>query len=89
MMYLDEWDENTNINWWDECRKKLNKVIRKFNKWQINGMKEEKVVKLLARIEHGKQTFGSRDGGSGYWYELNKMETFIKNGIWDGKGKTW
>lgn len=79
MMYLEEWSEDTNVDWWCESRRKLNKVIRKFNWWQINGMKEKKVRKLLAIIEHGKQTFGASDGGSGYWDELDKMETFIKN----------
>lgn len=80
-MYLEEWDENTGINWWNDGRKKLNKVIRKFNQWQINGMTEKKKIKLLSKIDHGKQTFGSWDGGSGYWDELDKMEDYIKNNI--------
>lgn len=80
-LFLEEWDENTEINWWNESRKKLNKIIRDFNQWQINGFDGGKMMKLLAKIEYGKQTIGSIDGGSGYMEELEKMETFVKSHI--------
>jgi hypothetical protein len=32
----------------------------------------------LAKIEYGKQTIGSQDGGSGYWDELDEMEQFVR-----------
>lgn len=41
----------------------------------------EKSKLVLAKIEYGKQTIGSRDGGSGYMEELEKMEEFVKSVI--------
>ena len=75
---VEEWATNTPIDWWNDCRKKLNKVIRKYNKWQMK--KDFDAVygtKLLALVRHGKDTIGSRDGGSGYLEELDNMEKHI------------
>jgi hypothetical protein len=81
-LFLEEWSETTGINWWNEGRKKLNKIIRKFNKWQrVHDFDPEKSRKLLSRIEEGKQTIGAKDGGSGYLEELEKMESFVNQNI--------
>ena len=48
-MYLEEWDEHTGISWCNESRKKINKIIRKFNQWQINGMKEKKSKETIIK----------------------------------------
>lgn len=76
-MFLEKWDENTEINWWNECRKKQNKIIDIFNEWQLNGFVEKDAMYVYASIEHGRQTHGSRDGGSGYLKELDKMKKFV------------
>lgn len=76
------WNENTGIGWWDECRKELNQIIICYNNWQMqDDFSEEKAKFVLAKIEYGKQTIGSRDGGSGYWDELDEMEQFVKSCI--------
>ena len=77
--FIDEWNEHVPINWWKESRKKLNKIIHKFNLWQIKGFRDDKVRELLALIEWGKQTIGSQDGGSGYMEELEKMEHYVRS----------
>ena len=78
--FIKKWDENTSIDWWNECRKELNKIIDCYNNWQIeDDFSEEKAKIVLAKIEYGKQTIGSRDGGGGYWDELDEMEKFVKS----------
>jgi len=75
---LEEWPTNTQIGWWNVSRGKLNKVIRKYNKWQLKKDFEVAYgIRLLAVIRHAKDTFGSQDGGGGYLEELVKMESFV------------
>ena len=77
--FEDLWSEDTNITWWKECRIELNKIIRIYNDWQLNGFSSDSTRKVLAHIELGKQTIGSRDGGSGYMEVLERMEQFVKS----------
>ncbi len=80
--FKNKWDETTSIDWWGECRKELNKIIDCYNTWQMeDDFDKEKAKLVLAKIEFGKQTIGSRDGGSGYWDELDEMEKFVKSCI--------
>lgn len=80
--FKEKWDENTNIYWWKECRIEHNKVIERYNNWQIeDDFDVDKSKKVLALIEYGKQTYGSRDGGSGYYDELEEMEFFVNSKI--------
>jgi len=80
--FVKKWDEDTNITWWKECRIELNKIIECYNTWQMeDDFDIEKSKLVLAKIEYGKQTIGSRDGGSGYMEELEKMEEFVKSVI--------
>ena len=75
---IEEWPTNTRIAWWNDCRKKLNKVIRKYNKWQLKRDFDVAYgTELLALVRHGKNTIGSRDGGGGYKEELVRMEMHI------------
>ena len=83
--FVKEWDEDTDITWWKESRIKLNKIIRKYNKWQYkHDFNPLKGLKLLAMIEYGKQTIGNIDGGSGYLEELEEMEKFVKKIQYNG-----
>ena len=80
MERLEEWNENTGIKWWAEARKKLNKVIRKYNKWIVNDtMDIERTSKLLTKInrELGKD-YINQDGGSGYKKELAGMHHNVR-----------
>jgi len=80
--FIDYWDENTEIGWWDDCRKRLNKVIRRFNKWQVEkGFDNQYGYKVLRHIEAEKQGIGARDGGSGYLEVLEEMEQFVKDNL--------
>lgn len=80
--FVKKWDEDTNITWWKECRIELNKIIECYNDWQITDDFDENRAKfVLAKIEYGKQTIGSRDGGSGYMEELEQMEEFVRSVI--------
>lgn len=78
--FVKKWNEDTNITWWKECRIELNKIIECYNTWQIDDdFNAEKSKIILAKIEYGKQTIGSIDGGSGYMEELEDMEEFIRS----------
>jgi hypothetical protein len=79
---VEPWDENTNIDWQRKCRKRLNKVISKFNKWQVEKNFDVYYgMKVLRHIEAEKQGVGSRDGGSGYLEVLLDMEQFVKDNL--------
>jgi hypothetical protein len=80
MEKLLEWNENVGISWWKEGRVKLNKVIRKYNKW-IDLFQDDKVktAKLLVKInEHLQMHYSNQDGGSGYKEELMKMKQNVE-----------
>ena len=77
--FVKKWNENVDVKWWKESRIELNKIIQEFNDWQVeDDFDPKKTKKLLAKIEYGKQTIGSQDGGSGYMDELRYMEEFVK-----------
>ena len=77
--FKKKWDENTDISWWKTSRIELNKIIDEYNNWQIqDDFDKDKSRLVLAKIEYGKQTIGSQDGGSGYWDELDEMEQFVR-----------
>jgi hypothetical protein len=77
--FVKKWNENVDVKWWKESRIELNKIIQEFNDWQIeDDLDPKKIKKLLAKIEYGKQTIGSQDGGSGYMNELRYMEEYVK-----------
>lgn len=78
--FEEEWDENTNIVWWDEGRRKLNVYIRAFNEWQLNGFKEEEREPLLARLIMGIQLLGEPNRERASWHEpLERMKEFVVN----------
>lgn len=77
--FEDIWDvDGTDISWQKDGREKLNKVIEMYNAWQIDGFFNHGTPRLLATIEHGIQTFGARDGGSGYMEVLQRMKKFVR-----------
>jgi hypothetical protein len=80
MEKIEEWDENVNIDWWKESRIKLNKVIRKYNKW-VDRHSEDKIKtdKLLVKIDkHLEKHYCNQDGGSGYKEALNEMKEIVE-----------
>lgn len=73
-----KWDENTDIAWWRTSRMELNKIINFYNQWQQeDNFDVTKARLLLSKIEYGKQTIGSQDGGGGYMEALEEMEQFV------------
>lgn len=80
--FKNKWDLPTGISWQDESRRELNKIIDAYNNWQIEEVFGELEAKiLLSKIELGKQTIGSQDGGSVYWDELDEMEQFVRKNM--------
>jgi len=76
--FKEKWNEDVEIDWWRKSRIQLNSIINVHNTWQMEGCPEDKSELVLIVIEYGKQTIGSQDGGSGYWDELDDMETFVR-----------
>lgn len=77
---IEELEVNTGIDWWDENRRRINKVISEFNNWQTKSRFDEfeKQV-VLARIEACRK-YGNEHDFSDWQYDLlNEMETFINN----------
>lgn len=72
-------DEFALAHWQRRSRIELNKIIEVYNQWQIeDDFDKHKSKFVLAKIEYGKQTIGSQDGGSGYLECLLEMENFVK-----------
>lgn len=77
--FVKKWDpDETSIDWQKKSRKELNKIIKAYNDWQINGFDRVEAHRVLALIEYGKQTIGDMDGGSEYNEELEGMMEFVK-----------
>lgn len=77
--FEDEWSEDaTNIEWQKVGRRKLNHLIHLFNEWQIKGCLQGDKQELLARLEHGVQTFGQQDGGSGWRDVICRMQQYVE-----------
>jgi hypothetical protein len=76
--FVEEWATDTPIDWWNAGRIQLNKVIRAFNEWQVEGCDIKEARKLRAKIILGMQTFGRRDGGSAWLDELTGMHAFVE-----------
>ena len=76
--FKQKWSEDVPIDWWRQSRIELNKIIDIYNYWQIGGFSRDEAKKVLSYIEYGKQTIGSKDGGSGYLEELEDMEQFVE-----------
>ena len=69
---------NTNIDWWDENRRRINKVIQKFNDWQTEDRLDsyEKDV-LLAMIEACRK-YGESNHFSDWQFEtLDEMKEWV------------
>lgn len=79
--FKTKWDENTDISWWKLSRIELNKIIDAYNNWQIEGFQKDVTQVVFAKIQYGKQTIGSQNGGSGYLEELEEMEDFVNQHI--------
>lgn len=77
--FKSKWDTDTAIGWWNTSRVELNAIIELYNRWQMeDAFSPEKATLVLSKIEYGKQTIGSQDGGDGYWDELDEMEKFVR-----------
>ena len=77
LTFIEEWDEDTYIEWRRDGRRRLNVIIRKFNDWQRDvGMEcaDEKTPRLLMiLIIEAKQTWARRDGGWEWVKVLDQM----------------
>ena len=77
---IEEVEVNTNIDWWNVNREKLNNVIRKFNKWQtVDKFDEYEKDVVLAMIDSCRRIEGDRDFSDWQYDILNDMENFINS----------
>lgn len=83
--FITELDVDTGINWWNKARIEVNKIIREFNQWQIDGFhistregeigKYAYLQKVERLIEYGKQTI-TKDSEIAHEL-LDEMESFV------------
>jgi len=80
MYLLEEIEVNTNIDWWNRNREKLNNVIRKYNNWQtIDKFDEHEKDVVLAMIDSCRR-FGEDNEFSDWQFDiLIDMKKFINN----------
>lgn len=80
--FISRWSIDTDIKWQDDARQELNKIIDLYNEWQKDhDFCPVLSKKLLANIVYGKQTIGKKSGGSGYWEELELMESHVRKNV--------
>jgi len=82
MNRIEEWDTTLcEIYWWKEGRTKLNKVIRKYNKWvRENSDDLVKTAKLLDKINDNLEMhYCNQSGGSGWKEELLTMKSIVES----------
>lgn len=77
LKFEEEWDEETEIAWRRDARRILNKVIRAYNDWQIEGCQWVTKGKMLRVIEYGRQMLQNVDGGEDYIAAIDRMEKFV------------
>jgi hypothetical protein len=78
--YFDEWPENTPIQWWNEGRQKLNRVIRIVNRWTLDGRPSERRDRILRHVDMGEQVLAGT-GADGDWLEvLADMKRYVSSG---------
>ena len=77
---IEEIEVNTDIDWWNRNREKLNNVIRKFNNWQtIDKFNEHEKDVVLAMIDSCRR-FGEDNEFSDWKFDiLIDMKKFINN----------
>lgn len=78
--FKSRWSEDVSIGWCKTNRVEFNKIIDAYNNWQIeDNFDKEKAQIVLAKIEYGKQTIGSFDGGY-YRKNLLRWNNLFSNG---------
>ena len=75
--FVSEWSLETSVEWRYESRVRLNRIIREYNEWQIDGFDPVAKRRVEALIDWGFQTFAKRDGASAYRKELEGMREFL------------
>lgn len=77
MEMIREWDENVSISSWKEGREKINKVIRKYNKWVCNYLDDrDQTFKLLNKInKHLMKPYSNSGQGTSWREELLLMKS--------------
>lgn len=76
---FEEWDENTEITWWNEGRKRLNTVIKMVNTWQLeHDFDHAEGLKVQAFVDLGKRSWAAQDGGEVWLEVLTEIEQFVR-----------
>ena len=75
--FVAEWDENTDIDWWNKCRRVLNKAIRLYNDWQMDHDFDPAMARRVLATIAWARVHVDIDGGSAYLAELDEMAEFV------------
>lgn len=75
LLFLKEWPEDTNIEWWNRGRKILNAAIRDFNEWGLADRPLDGIAAVERRLEWAYQQLKDVDGGSDWVEKVQEMRT--------------
>lgn len=84
LTFVNEWPvHGTSIAWQQEGRRRLNIVVRLYNRWQVEAGKRQffdtsGALEVLALVEEGKQTWARQDGGESWLVELDRIESLVR-----------
>ncbi|MBD8839446.1 hypothetical protein IFU39_16660 [Paenibacillus sp. CFBP 13594] len=83
---IEELDTDTEIDWWNSNRERVNAVIRVFNDWQtVHRFDEWEGGVVIAKAE-ACERYGERYDFSGWLYEiLGDIKDFVKSSIDDSE----
>ncbi|NUJ17429.1 hypothetical protein FKN04_12670 [Bacillus glycinifermentans] len=79
---IEELDTNTNIEWWNDNRKRINQVIKLFNDWQIEHRQDSYFGHLVLAKVNTLREWNKDEGDSGFndWQLeiLDEIEQHVK-----------
>ncbi|PZT57460.1 hypothetical protein [Paenibacillus silvae] len=83
---IEELDTDTDIDWWNSNRERVNAVIRAFNDWQTIHRFDQWEGKVTIAKAEACERYGESHDFSGWQYEiLEEIKEFVRNNIDDSE----
>ncbi|PYE51597.1 hypothetical protein HUB98_06160 [Paenibacillus barcinonensis] len=83
---IEELDTDTDIDWWNSNRERVNTVIRVFNDWQTIHRFDQWEGKVVIAKAEACERYGEQYDFSRWQYEiLGEIKEFVRNNIDDSE----
>ncbi|WP_336761529.1 hypothetical protein [Paenibacillus sp. USHLN196] len=83
---IEELDTDTDIDWWNSNRERVNLVIRSFNDWQTTHRFDDWEGKVVIAKAEACERYGERYDFSSWQFEiLDDIKEFVRSSIADSE----